>query len=85
MSVSAPPAREPVLILCDTAAGFRAALDLTDPREARLRVTTRDHAMSAAHFPLTYTAFRLVDDEVGRIGEIQGLPRDWYAPFRGRS
>ena len=40
--------------------------------------------MSASYYPLTFEAFGIINDRFGIISEIEGLPRDWYAPFRSR-
>lgn len=65
-------------------AGFRATLETTGGTGGVLRVLTREDAMSAKNYPLTFTSFGIVNDSVAEIREIQDRPRDWYAPFRNR-
>lgn len=50
--------------------------------DGELHIFTREHAMSAVYYPLTYKSLRIVNDSIAEIDKIQGLPRDWYAPFR---
>jgi hypothetical protein len=72
-----------IAVHSDDSAGLVVTLHGSGKSEAELRVVTREHAMAAENYPATYKAFRLVDETIARIEEIQGLPRDWYAPFRG--
>jgi hypothetical protein len=64
--------------------GFKSWLVVVDPGESRLLVKTRESPMSAQYYPLTFKSFWIVNDSVGGIATIQGLPGDWYAPFRSR-
>lgn len=69
----------------DGESGFNARLVVLAPGRANLIVSTVGHAMLAEYYPLTFMSFRLVNDNIGVIDRIEGLPRDWYAPFRSRS
>ncbi|RKN46685.1 hypothetical protein [Streptomyces hoynatensis] len=65
--------------------GFRSTLRVPDEGDrtaGQLRVVTEEEAMSAVNYPETFTSFRLVHETVAAIRTIQGLPREWYAPFR---
>ncbi|MGW7024975.1 hypothetical protein ACWGGS_37290 [Streptomyces decoyicus] len=84
LSMKAAPKQNSILILKDDKAGFAAILHTSNPMESQLLIKTRDHAMSAIYYPLTFQAFGIVNDEFGEIDKIEGLPRDWYAPFRNR-
>jgi hypothetical protein len=68
----------------DDAQGFAAELHVIAPGEATLEVRTSREAMSPEYYPLTFTSFRVVNDELEVIQTIEDLPRDWYAPFRSR-
>ncbi|GAA3086011.1 hypothetical protein GCM10010449_07060 [Streptomyces rectiviolaceus] len=68
----------------DDAIGFVSTIHFTGSPSAQLLVITREHAMSPEYYPATYTSFRIINDELSEIDKIQDLPRDWYAPFRGR-
>jgi hypothetical protein len=74
----------PLLIHSDDGLGFIAQLYPADTGRVRLTVYATGHAMRAEYYPLTFTTFRLVNDDVGEIETIEGLPRDWYSPFRTR-
>lgn len=75
-------AREVVEVFRSESIGFTAVIAFLGMRNAEMRVSTREHAMSAVNYPATYTSFRIVNDELAEIETIQGQPRDWYAPFR---
>ncbi|WP_416566661.1 hypothetical protein [Nocardia testacea] len=84
LTFAAPRARRTSVVHQDEEAGFRAVLETHDGTEGELRVLTRRDAMSAEYYPLTFISFAIVNDTVAEIREIQGRPRDWYAPFRNR-
>lgn len=71
-------------VVRDDEHGFSAELHVTAPGEAVLQVRTLREAMSPGYYSLTFTCFRVVNDELGNIETIEDLPRDWYAPFRSR-
>ncbi|WP_152646357.1 hypothetical protein [Streptacidiphilus albus] len=71
-------------IMTDIESGFQAVLSSSMPGELILQVNTERPAMSPEYYPLTFSSFRIVNDEIGPIETIEGLPRDWYAPFRSR-
>ncbi len=73
-----------VQVHSDDELGFNARLYVVENGRANLVVRTVGHAMLAEYYPLTFTSFRLVNDNLGAIETIEGLPRDWYAPFRSR-
>ncbi|MGW0180621.1 hypothetical protein [Nocardia sp. NPDC003345] len=85
LTFAAPRRAGSLPIHSDETAGFRATLETNGGTRAELRVSTRDDAMSAVYYPLTFTSFAIVNDSVGELREIQDRPRDWYAPFRDRS
>ncbi|MFH8768169.1 hypothetical protein [Streptomyces sp. NPDC017958] len=64
--------------------GFISIIEFLGMRNAELRIHTKEQAMSAVNYPATYSSFRIVNDELAEIEAIQGLPRDWYPPFRDR-
>ncbi|UNZ17804.1 hypothetical protein [Streptomyces sp. 891-h] len=76
--------QENVEIFDDPSIGFRSFLRSGAGVEpaAELVVISREHSMSAVNYPATYSSFRIVNDEVAEIQQIQGLPRAWYPPFR---
>jgi len=74
--------QEDVDILDDPSIGFHSRLRGGTEEETELVVTSREHSMSAVNYPATYSSFRIVNDQVAEIQQIQGLPRDWYPPFR---
>ncbi|WP_062996570.1 hypothetical protein [Nocardia jinanensis] len=84
LTFATPQPRRSVPIHVDEKSGFRAILETNGGTRGDLRVSTRGDAMSAAYYPLTFTSFAIVNDSVAEIREIQGRPRDWYAPFRDR-
>ncbi|MCP2320863.1 hypothetical protein APR12_006253 [Nocardia amikacinitolerans] len=71
-----------VNVLSDSMIGFRAVLEMKGGVDGELHIFTSEHAMSAVNYPMTYKSFRIVNDSIAEIDKIQGLPRDWYAPFR---
>jgi hypothetical protein len=75
----------PTEVVRDNEQGFSAELHMTAPGEASLQVRTLQEAMTPEYYPLTFKSFRIVNDELGIIKTIEGLPRDWYAPFRSRA
>ncbi|MEV6335544.1 hypothetical protein AB0M12_12615 [Nocardia vinacea] len=64
--------------------GFEGTLHILENSAGELRVITDEEAMSPEYYSPTYVCFRIVNDDIAEIGTIQGLPRDWYAPFRDR-
>jgi hypothetical protein len=74
----------PVNIHEDADIGFSSTLEPAQDGSAVLRIVTRRHAMSPEYYSPTFTSFRIVNDDVAEVLTIQGLPRDWYAPFRDR-
>ncbi|MFE9335930.1 hypothetical protein [Streptomyces sp. NPDC007063] len=74
--------RRDVDILDDPSIGFHSYLRGSTEEEAELVVISQEHSASAVNYPATYSSFRIVNDEVADIQQIQGLPRDWYPPFR---
>ncbi|MGW5381458.1 hypothetical protein [Nocardia sp. NPDC003963] len=84
LGFTGPQPRRSLLVQANDESGFRATLETDGSADGVLRVRTRADAMSAVYYPLTFTSFAVVNDTVGEIREIQGLPRDWYAPFRDR-
>lgn len=72
------------VILVEPEVGFEAELQIVDTESATLQIKTTAPAMSAEYYPLTFSSFRIVNDEIGEIWTIEGLPRNWYAPFRTR-
>jgi hypothetical protein len=74
----------PLEVKADAEVGFTAMLHIVEPGMSILRVLTSRPAMSAEYYPLTFSCFRIVNDEIGAIETIEDLPRDWYAPFRSR-
>ncbi|MEU1520915.1 hypothetical protein ACH474_03700 [Nocardia rhamnosiphila] len=84
LTFAAPRARQTLAVHQDEKAGFRAVLETYGGTGGELRVLTRRDAMAAEYYPLTFTSFAIVNDTVGELREIQGRPRDWYAPFRDR-
>lgn len=64
--------------------GFFAVLKVLGDGSSVLSIRTSQDPMSAEYYPLTFKCFRIINDEIGNIRTIQGLPRDWYAPFRSR-
>lgn len=83
LTFTAPQPRRSIPVY-DNGAGFRATLETTGGTGGVLRVLTREDAMAAKNYPLTFTSFGIVNDSVAEIREIQDRPRDWYAPFRNR-
>ncbi|WP_378730821.1 hypothetical protein [Nocardia brasiliensis] len=77
--------RTVVEVYRDDGIGFCATLQVTGDRVGELRVLTREQAMSAEYYSPTFTCFGIVNDSLAEIGTIQGLPKDWYAPFRQRT
>ena len=84
LTFAAPRSRQTTVVHQDEKAGFRATLETHGGIGGELRVLTREDAMAPEYYPLTFTSFAIVNDAFGEIREIQGCPRDWYAPFRGR-
>lgn len=84
LTFAAARARQTLVVHQDEKAGFRATLETHGGTAGELRVLTRRDAMAPEYYPLTFTSFAVVNDTVGEIREIQGRPRDWYAPFRDR-
>ncbi|MGI5349424.1 hypothetical protein ACQEU8_14660 [Streptomyces sp. CA-250714] len=77
------PSQEITDVLHDPSIGFRSYLRRRGSgEEAELVVVSQEHSTSAVNYPATYSSFRIVNEEVGEIEKIQGLPRDWYPPFR---
>ncbi|WP_153548022.1 hypothetical protein [Streptomyces sp. RB17] len=73
---------EAIEIVSEVECGFESRLNVAASGESTLTVKTVRPAMSAEYYPLTFRSFRIVNDEIGIIETIEGLPRDWYAPFR---
>ncbi|MEU6280044.1 hypothetical protein [Streptomyces sp. NPDC047028] len=73
---------EAIEIVSEAGSGFESRLKATASGECTLTVKTTMPAMSAEYYSLTFRSFRIVNDEIGVIETIEGLPRDWYAPFR---
>ena len=73
-----------IRVVSDAESGFESWLEVTAPGRSTLTVMTARSAMSAEYYPLTFRSFRIVNDDIGVIETIEGLPRDWYAPFRSR-
>lgn len=71
-------------VISDAECGFDSKLIVETAGIASLVIATTEHAMSASYYPLTFEAFGIINDRFGIISEIEGLPRDWYAPFRSR-
>ncbi|MFI7669048.1 hypothetical protein [Nocardia sp. NPDC049526] len=69
----------------DDEIGFRGTLHILENSAGELRVVTDDEPMLPEYYSPTYVCFRIVHDDIAEIGTIQGLPRDWYAPFRDRT
>lgn len=84
LTFTAPRSREALVVHEDEESGFRATLQTHGGTAGELRVLTHQDAMAPDYYPLTFTSFAIVNDTVGEIREIQGCPRDWYAPFRDR-
>ncbi|APA96704.1 hypothetical protein NS506_02642 [Nocardia seriolae] len=71
-------------IYSDERIGFVAKLRISEEDGGELRISTRCWALSAEYYSPTFKSFSVVNDSVAAISTIQGLPRDWYAPFRDR-
>ncbi len=76
--------REAVAVHHNESIGFTSSVHFLGMRNAELQVLTREQPMSAVNYPATYMSFRIVNDELAEIDTIQGLPRNWYPPFRDR-
>ncbi|WP_344534951.1 hypothetical protein [Streptomyces albiaxialis] len=70
------------VVLSDPRIGFESHLAVVSPQDVRLVVITSEHAMSAVNYQPTYSSLRIVNDDIAEIESIQGLPKNWYAPFR---
>ncbi|MET9106889.1 hypothetical protein [Streptomyces zhihengii] len=68
----------------DADLGFTSRLSPVRIRLCSLEVFTNRPAMSGEYYSPTFRSFRIVNDKIGEIEKIEGLPRDWYAPFRDR-
>lgn len=74
--------RDSVEILRDDELGFVAVVSVVAADQLELRIDTAEHAMSAPYYPPTFQAFGAVDSTIASVVTIEGLPKEWYAPFR---
>ncbi|UFS96292.1 hypothetical protein [Nocardia huaxiensis] len=73
-----------VVIYRDDSIGYDATLKVAGEARGELRVATSSVPMDPTYYPATWKALEIVNDSIEEIRSIQGLPRDWYAPFRNR-
>ncbi len=63
-------------------AGFEAELTMPGPYTIIAVIETTRWGMELDYYELTYRLFRLINFRIGRIRFINGVPRDWWRPFR---
>ncbi|WP_156959839.1 hypothetical protein [Nocardia sp. BMG51109] len=64
--------------------GFRAVLKISSDTAGRLHIFTRESAMSAVNYSPTFKCFGIINDDIAELAKIEGLPKEWYSPFRSR-